>query len=242
MYFVTSDIHGFYDVLIQSLDRAGFDRRDHNHHLIVVGDLFDRGKQSKEVLEYLYQLYQEDRCTIIMGNHDYFLLELFEENIKRCQFNVLHNGFEETLQSLSGMYHLDKENDHRFLKYKEIIQEQYPYLESFIRSLPPFYSLGKYVFVHGGLDGSRSDWINTPLKELLWNKQSELPTIPNHMIVSGHQRVATIRYPKVDYKVLFQEHPEAFDILYLPNNILIDRFVEISHELNVLVLDEKTLF
>jgi serine/threonine protein phosphatase 1 len=54
-YFIISDIHGHYNEMITALNNAGFNHNS-NHILIVLGDMFDRGNQSKEVLEYLHEL------------------------------------------------------------------------------------------------------------------------------------------------------------------------------------------
>ena len=43
-FFVVSDIHGFYDIFIDALDKAGFDKNNEEHYLICCGDYFDRGK------------------------------------------------------------------------------------------------------------------------------------------------------------------------------------------------------
>ena len=51
--FVVSDIHGHCDALRAALVRAGFDPDCSRHLLVVTGDLFDRGRQNREVLEYL---------------------------------------------------------------------------------------------------------------------------------------------------------------------------------------------
>ena len=42
-YFIVSDIHSFYVELKSALDKAGFNKRNKDHTLIVCGDIFDRG-------------------------------------------------------------------------------------------------------------------------------------------------------------------------------------------------------
>lgn len=71
-YFCVSDIHGYYDQLIEALDAAGFESNNVNHMLVVCGDHFDHGRQPIEVLEFLTQL---PRKVLIWGNHDKLLLE-----------------------------------------------------------------------------------------------------------------------------------------------------------------------
>ena len=56
IYYVISDIHGYFDEMISALAKSGYDSNNSEHHLIVIGDMFDRGTQSKQVLEYLYNL------------------------------------------------------------------------------------------------------------------------------------------------------------------------------------------
>ena len=38
-YFVVTDVHGFYDEMIEALDIAGFDPNNENHWLISLGDV-----------------------------------------------------------------------------------------------------------------------------------------------------------------------------------------------------------
>lgn len=44
-----SDIHSYYNEMIDALNKASFDKDNENHILVVCGDLFDRGKQTLEI-------------------------------------------------------------------------------------------------------------------------------------------------------------------------------------------------
>jgi len=218
----------------QSLDKAMYDKNNPKHHLIVLGDLFDRGTETIEVLEYLYELNKEKKATIILGNHDNFLLDFLDNNHSKVSFNIEHNGFGNTIEQLSGL-------DLEINSYDEIelsIRIRYPYLKEWLNSFPLYYELGTYIFVHGGIDGGMLDWKSmTSKREFLWNREINLPRVIDKIVVAGHHRVATIRKKTKDYKLLFQTSPELFDILYDEGKILIDRFVEKSKEINVLVLE-----
>ena len=48
-YFVSSDIHGFFDEWMFALKRENFDISNPEHKIIVCGDLFDRGRQPKRL-------------------------------------------------------------------------------------------------------------------------------------------------------------------------------------------------
>lgn len=233
-YFVISDIHGYYDEMITSLNKSGYDSNNSRHHLIVIGDLFDRGTQSKEVLEYLYQLSISKKATIILGNHDNFLIELLEGNYLRAIFNIRYNGTGKTITSLIGKeYHIPDELE----EIKNDIIEKFPYLYDWLKSFPPYFEIGNYIFVHGGIDGNKKDWKQTSVLDCIWSIQYNLEPVEGKTMVVGHNRVATIRYPGSNYKSLFINNPEAFEILYDENKIFIDAFVEVSKMINVLVLD-----
>ncbi len=74
-YFVVSDIHSFYDELVEALSVAGYDKDNPEHTLIVDGDIFDRGPKSVEVYEFLRSLPRERRI-LIKGNHEQLFIEL----------------------------------------------------------------------------------------------------------------------------------------------------------------------
>ena len=48
--FIFGDPHSFFDILMNALDKKGYDRNDPDHILVSLGDLCDRGEQSKEIL------------------------------------------------------------------------------------------------------------------------------------------------------------------------------------------------
>ena len=51
-YFVSSDIHGFFDEWQNALKDKGFDLNNPEHKIILCGDLFDRGSQPKEIINF----------------------------------------------------------------------------------------------------------------------------------------------------------------------------------------------
>lgn len=57
-YFVISDVHGEYESMIRCLNENGYDKENADHTLITLGDMFDRGKESSKVLDYLLSLEQ----------------------------------------------------------------------------------------------------------------------------------------------------------------------------------------
>lgn len=236
-YFIISDIHSHYDAMKTALDTKGFNINNENHHLIVIGDLFDRGTQPKEVIEFLYPLCLQEKATVLLGNHDVFLLDFLQGEHSRAFFNIHFNSFGKTLEKLSGILPLEE----NMVEIQSVIEKEYSFLQNWIESFPLYLELGEYIFVHGGIDGRLKNWKEmSTRRDFVWGREYELQRIPEKIVVAGHQRVATIRSKEKDYHKLFKDSPEMFDILYQDGKILIDRFVEISKEINVLVLDIET--
>ncbi|OGT66010.1 MAG: bis(5'-nucleosyl)-tetraphosphatase (symmetrical) [Gammaproteobacteria bacterium RIFCSPHIGHO2_12_FULL_45_9] len=69
--YVIGDIQGCYDPLMRLLDRVHFDPTQ--DRLALVGDVVNRGPQSLAVLRFLHQL---PHVSLVLGNHDVFLLIL----------------------------------------------------------------------------------------------------------------------------------------------------------------------
>lgn len=95
-YLFVSDVHGEYDKMIASLNAAKFNRNTDT--LVCLGDMFDRGAQSREVLEFILNL---PNCIIVWGNHDLRLRDLvygrfFANDVDR------DNGVLATIKSFIG--------------------------------------------------------------------------------------------------------------------------------------------
>lgn len=235
-YFVISDIHSHYFAMKKALDNANYDEDNKQHHLLVLGDLFDRGKETIQVLDYLYTLNKKKKATILLGNHDTFILDFLRGNLDRVTLDIHFNGFKKTLEQLSGIkVNIDKLNEQRM-----IINQTFPYLKEWLSSFPLYLELEDYIFVHGGIDGSMTKWkSNMTRKGFVWNKEIDMQRVIGKTVVAGHHRVATIRKKTEDYKALFLKSPKLFDILYEDGKILIDRYVEVSDEINVLIVNVK---
>lgn len=107
-YFFVSDIHSFYTSLMTALHKAGFDVNNQEHTLVVLGDVFDRGKETLEVFKFLKSL-PKDRLILVRGNHELLYSDLLKKRFPEsydfsngtvrtfCQIA----GFDEELLSMS---------------------------------------------------------------------------------------------------------------------------------------------
>ncbi len=88
--FVVGDIHGAYDLLDQALEEVKFDPA--KDRLISVGDLIDRGRDSRRCLEYLEQPW----FYALRGNHEDIFMDMCYKdgrmNSVKAEFNARRNG------------------------------------------------------------------------------------------------------------------------------------------------------
>ncbi len=64
---VIGDIHGGFKALIQVLERAEVTKKD---TLIFLGDYVDGWSDSAEIIQYLIELNEQQKCVFVLGNHD----------------------------------------------------------------------------------------------------------------------------------------------------------------------------
>ena len=151
-YFIVADVHGYFDILEQSLEDAGFDKNNPEHFFVSLGDLLDRGKQPRECLQFVNSL---ERKILIRGNHEDLMEEMIA--IRYPRSHDVHNGTWNTAVDLTG-----KENaEDVFIEIKK--DNEY---NTYISSTIDYYETKTAVFVHGwipcfyweGFSGYRHDW------------------------------------------------------------------------------------
>ena len=111
-YFISSDIHGFFDEWMKALEEAGFDKKNSNHILIVLGDIFDRGTQPLQIYKFLRNL-PKKRRILVRGNHEQLLKDLVKRGF--AESHDYHNGTVDTIFQFNG-YHSEKDFNHLYFK------------------------------------------------------------------------------------------------------------------------------
>ena len=99
-YFISSDIHSFYDEYRAALKKQKFDINNPEHIIVVLGDIFDRGEKPLEVYNFLKSLPKERRI-LIRGNHEVLLRDLLTRGWAENHDN--HNGTYDTLFLIAGL-------------------------------------------------------------------------------------------------------------------------------------------
>ncbi len=124
------DIHGCFYTLHRLLEKLELQESD---QLVFLGDYIDRGKYSKEVIDFLMELREWCDCHFLMGNHELMLLQYLNSEDPSLW---LQNGGTATLESYESVDGKDIAESH---------------LE-FFSSCSYYLETENYLFVHGGLD------------------------------------------------------------------------------------------
>ena len=178
--FVIGDIHGEYELFTSLLD----DFNQWNHQLVLIGDLLDRGKNSKQCLLLGKELVEKHQAVYLKGNHEDLFLNFLKEPEDRYK-NYLLNGGGETIESL---LHLGAVEEYSATEISLMIQSKYKELISFLSSLPLYYEWKDYLCVHAGVNLELADWKNTSERDFLWIRKEfhEEKNQTGSRIIFGH--------------------------------------------------------
>lgn len=98
MYYLIGDIHGEYTKLLNLVNKKILPNFDcEKDEFVFLGDYIDRGPDSYNVVEFLYQLSLVYKTTFIMGNHEQMLYDVLYNN--QSIENYFYNGGQATIES-----------------------------------------------------------------------------------------------------------------------------------------------
>jgi serine/threonine protein phosphatase 1 len=124
------DIHGCLLSLKKLIEEVGLEPED---QLVFLGDMMDRGSQTRGVIEFVMKLRKRYNCHFLMGNHEKMFLDYLENGNAKWWFE---NGGRATLKSYGCKKGLDLPREH----------------VNFLKGFHYFLETENFVFVHGGLD------------------------------------------------------------------------------------------
>ena len=255
-YFVSSDIHGFYDEWIKALKEKQFNINNPEHKIIVCGDLFDRGLQSKQLQTFVMDLIAKDKVILIRGNHEDLLLNMINSWHKKSYLEWHHNanGTVDTVLQLIGSKMSDI-YDNPIDVYRKM--KDTPFMQKILPAMVDYFETEKYIFVHGWIpcftigNGRHvekffynDDWRNASKEEwdmCRWYNGMEAARQgviePNKTIVCGHWHCS---YGHAKIKGKGTEFGKDANFLpYKAKGVLaIDSCTTISGKVNVVVLED----
>ena len=262
-FFVTSDLHSYLKPFLVALEKAGFDKENEEHWLVVCGDAFDRGPDSEKLLHFLMSL---ERKILVKGNHESLMEEVWQRGY--CMSHDQCNG---TLRTINDMFYEMCEFESR-----DAIKMSQKVLEPFFAKFVNYFETKNYIFVHGWIPCESFTGHDKPLylrkKELKYNPDwrncndveweaarwingisagyAQKIYEPGKTIVCGHWHCSYGHYFKALKKALKNdteiEH-EEFDktAIWRPFKakgiLAIDRCTARTGKVNVVVLEDELL-
>ena len=247
--FVISDVHSYYEPMIEALNEAGFDSENENHWLICCGDVFDRGPDSVKVMKYLREL---PRKVLVHGNHDQLLVDCCERGYFKS-----HDQSNGTVKTISHFGHRDP-----FYDFSEIAGRALKRIKPFFNNMVNYFETKNYIFVHSFVPlkcndnlpmyytknrkfEKDPDWRNASDKaweDAMWGNPYELADkglLPDKTLVFGHFHTSWPRH-KYEGKPEFGDGAD-FNVYYGDGYIALDSCVAYSGKINCLVIEDEFL-
>jgi serine/threonine protein phosphatase 1 len=187
--YAIGDIHGRVDLLDRLLDliRADDDRRERlDTQLILLGDLVDRGPDSRGVVERAMELRDGPIETrFLMGNHEEVFVRAVGGDPRALRMLLRIGGRETVLSygiSAEEYRSLDFEDLSALLKQK-VPQDHVDFLAGF----EDWIEAGDYLFVHAGIRPG-VDLAEQSSADMRWIRQEFLHHRESHgrLVVHGH--------------------------------------------------------
>jgi serine/threonine protein phosphatase 1 len=176
MIYAIGDIHGRFDLMERAIAAIRAHDRRGARRLVFLGDYVDRGPRSREVVERLIGLPEEEDATVLKGNHEDMMARALAPRNEAWLRRWLANGGGETLASYGV-----KETDDPFHEVPEAHL-------AWMRGLPLTMSDGHRIYVHAGL-APRIPLADQSAEACLWIREAFLRAraaeLPAH-VVHGH--------------------------------------------------------
>ena len=247
--YAVSDIHGYCTELEDALHEAGFVINDDRHLLIVCGDCFDRGEESKEVFDFLNSVKNK---ILIRGNHEDMLEALLEQRLMGK--GGFTNGIDCTLRSFFGDRVIGMPDIFYGFSYKLHFEEKedtVEQLKAFINHTYDYFETEHYIFTHGWLPvdvwtdgtcavrrGFRHDrpdvWYRARITEW-YRAYGAGATLKGKTVVCGH------RSARFGCLIDYNRNPADCSIFTSNGIAVLDASTMQSGNVNVLVIENETV-
>jgi serine/threonine protein phosphatase 1 len=187
VYYAIGDIHGEIDKLLRLYEMIAEDAEAHGAAtmLIHLGDMIDRGPDSRGVVDLAMTLEQATDCVSLKGNHEELMLYAYDRPDTAGIFHWASNGGDETIASYRAA-NGDVDD------WREAIDQRHL---DWLRARPVEYrdEERKLLFVHAGIDPRR--YPNCPEEVKLWTRSPvffnpkrwpKRPELDGLIVVHGH--------------------------------------------------------
>lgn len=207
-----SDIHGSLDRLIQLLRLLHYEAGD---ILVIVGDLIEKGPESLRVVQYVMDLARQQPVYVSMGNVD--LDRILKADDDSPEGAADWAGFLQWAEqtwggSLFGEMLADMgiplslATGEKAAEYRGRVREQFHEELEFLWRRPTILTVGKYIFVHGGIPTEEVEGLaGTDPWPYLKNDDfyHQGHGFRDHIVVTGHWPTCLYRRDREDVSPLF---------------------------------------
>jgi serine/threonine protein phosphatase 1 len=257
-YYVVADVHGFYKELVAALKEKGYYEDNTPHKLIICGDLFDRGREAKELQQFVLDLMEKDEVILIRGNHEDLMLDLINHPWEYCESlatltysHHYRNRTVDTLQQLTGAtFNKLIYDTQTVMRYAR----RTPFIDKIIPAMLDYFETDNYIFVHGWIPCSKDEggflnydenWRSATKEswdEARWLNGMQCACAyniiePNKTIVCGHWHTSYGHHWYGDAKREFGEG-EDFSPFYAKGIIALDGCTARSGKVNCIVIED----
>ena len=158
-YFIVSDVHSFYYQMEKALVDKGFEFNNKNHILIVCGDAFDRGPDTKILLHFLQEMHLQNRLIYIRGNHEDLLFSCIREIFGGHTPSHHHfsNGTMDTIAQLCDYSHSGYLSVITDSKKWDVYDNVKPLMDFINEVCIDYLETPHHIFVHGWVPCSALD-------------------------------------------------------------------------------------
>ena len=176
--FAIGDIHGCLKQLVTLQDKIfNYPKYKKDEDLLLyLGDYIDRGLHSKEVINHILQLQKEGiKSIFLMGNHEQIIIDFLFNKINNLR-DWINLGADQTFKSYNielAEFIKDGFESNKIEKLRTLFIERMPEEHQyFIKNLRLFYSIGKYLFVHAGINPEKV-LKNQNKIDFLWSRSDQ---------------------------------------------------------------------
>lgn len=150
-YYIVSDVHSYYSILRRTLDEKGFSLNK-DHVLVLLGDAFDRGEETRDTAKFLLSLYDQGKLIYVLGNHEELLVKCLQQlsrgddpiDIATSYHSI--NGTWQSLLAIANMTESEAVSHPQTLVANVLSSRVYKEL---LASCVDYFETDKYIFTHG---------------------------------------------------------------------------------------------
>ncbi|MFN3943487.1 MAG: metallophosphoesterase family protein [Allosphingosinicella sp.] len=191
--YAIGDIHGRLDLLqelVAKIERDNASRPPVKTYLVTLGDLVDRGPDSRGVIEYLIGLQSDfTRVVHLKGNHEEFFLNVLARQDGMVADWLTYGGYE-CCESygISKGWTLNVTPEAVAERLASEVPQRH---KDFLEDLADSFRFGDYLFVHAGIRPGL-DLSEQTSRDLRWIRDGFLDDRTDHgfVVVHGHTIVA----------------------------------------------------